>query len=227
MGHDVTLYASGDSVTAARLVPVVPQQPAADPRRPDWMVWHTIMLDRCSRRRPDYDVIHFHIDVLHLPLARRCATPLPDHAARPARPARPAAAVPAFQRPSAGVDLRHQRKPLPWANWRATVHHGLPRDLYTLSCRAAATTSRSSAASRRKSASTARSRSRIACGMPLRIAAKVDEADRAYFESTIKPLLAHPLVEFIGEIDEPARTTSSATRARCCSRSTGPSRSAS
>src|SRR5881398_2801269 len=65
MGHDVTLYASGDSVTAARLVPIVDRSLRMNPRRPDWLCWHTMMLDRVFNAARSYDVIHFHVDFLH------------------------------------------------------------------------------------------------------------------------------------------------------------------
>jgi glycosyltransferase involved in cell wall biosynthesis len=75
LGHDVTLYASGDSCTAARLVPIVERSLRLDPRQPDWLVWHTLMLDRVFTDAPDFDVIHFHTDFLHYPLVRRSPTP--------------------------------------------------------------------------------------------------------------------------------------------------------
>ena len=75
LGHDVTLFASGDSSTAARLVPVVPRSLRLDPQRPDWLVWHTMMLDRVFELAAEFDVMHFHVDLLHYPLVRHCATP--------------------------------------------------------------------------------------------------------------------------------------------------------
>src|SRR6185295_5872324 len=68
MGHDVTLYASGDCVTAARLVPIVQRSLRTDPRRPDWMAWHTMMIDEVMESSGRFDVVHFHIDHLHFPL---------------------------------------------------------------------------------------------------------------------------------------------------------------
>ena len=201
LGHEVTLYASGDSATAARLVPVVPHSLRTDRRRPDWLIWHTLMLDRVFADAGRYDVIHFHVDVLQHPLARRCACPsvttlhgrldLPD-------------LVPLYRHfadaPLVSIS-NSQRKPLAFANWRATVHHGLPPDLYTFHPGPGdyfAFVGRISPEKRVDRAIEIAT----ACGVPLRIAAKVDAADRDYFALHIKPLFDHPLVEFVGEIDE-------------------------
>ncbi|HSN31637.1 MAG TPA: glycosyltransferase family 4 protein [Ideonella sp.] len=204
LGHEVTLYASGDSVTAARLVPIVPHSLRTDRRRPDWLVWHTLMLDRVLADADRYDVIHFHVDVLQYPLARRCACPsvttlhgrldLPD-------------LVPLYRHfadaPLVSIS-NSQRKPLPFAAWRATVHHGLPLDLYRFHPEPGEYFAFVGRVSPEKRVDRAIEIA-LACGVPLRIAAKVDAADRDYFALHIKPLLDHPLVEFVGEIDEPRK----------------------
>lgn len=204
-GHDVTLYASGDSITRARLVPVVEHSLRTDRRHPDWLMWHTMMLDRVFDDAERYDVIHFHVDFLHFPLARRCKRPtvttlhgrldLPD-------------LVPLYRHFSDQpvISISHnQRKPLPWANWRATVHHGLPRDLYSFHARPGNYFAFIGRISPEKRVDRAIEIA-LACGAPLLIAAKVDDVDRAYFENRIKPLLDHPLVDFIGEIAEDRKT---------------------
>ncbi len=201
MGHEVTLFASGDSVTAARLVPVVPAGLRLDPRKPDPLVWHTIMMDMVLKAAPTFDIIHFHIDVLQLSLVGQCETPclstphgrldLPD-------------LKPLFRRfsnhPMVSIS-NSQRTPVPSANWRATVHHGLPLGLYSLHPEPKDYFAFVGRISPEKRADRAIEIAK-ACGVPLRIAAKVDAADRAYFESTIEPLLDDPLVTFIGEIGE-------------------------
>jgi glycosyltransferase involved in cell wall biosynthesis len=201
MGHDVTLFASGDSVTRAHLVPIVGRSLRLDPRHPDWIAWHMVMVDQVMECAAQFDVIHFHIDHLHFPLTRRSRTPcvttlhgrqdLPDLAE--------------FYRhfseqPVVSIS-DSQREPLPTANWAATVHHGLPQDLYHFVEEPGdyfAFVGRMSPEKRVDRAIDIAT----ACGVPLRIAAKVDVADRRYFDSQVEPLLRHPLVHYTGEIEE-------------------------
>lgn len=159
MGHEVTLFASGDSSTSARLVPIVDRALRLHPAKPDQVIWHTLLVDRVREMCDEFDVIHFHVDTVHLPVAVHCRTPslttlhgrldLPDLS-------------PLFKRfaqhPLVSIS-DSQRRPLAWANWLATVPHGLP-PISTSSIPRLRTTSRSSAASRPKRAATARSRSR-------------------------------------------------------------------
>ncbi len=200
-GHDVTLYASGDSCTLGKLVPICKEALRLDPTRPDWHVWHAIMLDKLLADAAAYDVIHFHVDILHMPLARMCPRPylttlhgrldLPDLA-------------PFYQhfRDHPVVSISDaQRQPLPHANWCATIHHGLPIDRYTFHRQAQdyfAFVGRISPEKRLDRAIEIAT----ACGTRLRVAAKVDLADLTYFEREIRPLLNNPLVEWVGEIDD-------------------------
>lgn len=201
LGHEVTLFASGDSVTKARLVPVVERSLRLDPRRPDWLAWTTIMLDRVFESASQFDIIHFHIDYLHFPVVRRCRTPcvttlhgrqdLPD-------------LDPLYrhfcEQPLVSIS-DSQREPLPMAHWCATVHHGLPEDLYRFHPKPGDYFAFLGRVSPEKRVDRA-IHVAVACGVPLRIRAKVDAADRHYFESQVRPLLDHPLVEFGGEIEE-------------------------
>jgi glycosyltransferase involved in cell wall biosynthesis len=201
MGHDVTLFASGDSLTAAHMVSVVPRALRLDPGKPDPLVWHTIMMDRVLNAAPAFDVIHFHTDVLQLALVGHCRSAclstahgrldLPD--LKPLFSCFP-------DHPMVSIS-NSQRAPLPWVNWRATVHHGLPLGLYRLHPQPQDYFAFVGRISPEKRADRAIEIAK-ACGVPLRIAAKVDAADRAYYESTIKPLLDHPLVSYEGEIDD-------------------------
>jgi glycosyltransferase involved in cell wall biosynthesis len=204
MGHEVTLFASGDSVTNADLVPVVERSLRTDPRRPDWLVWHTVLLDEVFERAAEFDVMHFHVDFFHYPLARRCATPglttlhgrldLPD-------------LLPLHRRfkghPLVSISAS-QRAPLTELSWLGTVHHGLPPALYAPQMQAQDYFAFVGRISPEKRVDRAIEIA-IATGTPLRIAAKVDRFDEAYFERDVQPLLDHPLVEFVGEIDQAAK----------------------
>lgn len=201
MGHEVTLFASGDSRTRAKLVPVVDKALRLHPARPDAVIWHTLMVDRVRDMSESFDVIHFHIDTVHLPMAVACPTPslstlhgrldLPD-------------LKPLFQRfsrhPLVSIS-DNQRAPIPGANWLGTVHHGLPTDLYHFH----ATPQDYFAFVGRISPEKRCDRAieiALACNTPLRIAAKVDAVDKDYFEARIEPLLDHPLITFVGEIGD-------------------------
>ena len=204
MGHEVTLFASADSVTCAELVPVVPRALRLETSHPDPLVWYTIMLDRVMRAAHAFDIIHFHTAVVQLALMRLCRTPcvttahgrldLPD-------------LKPLFRsfpdHPLVSIS-DSQRAPLPWASWRATVYHGLPLDLYAPHPQPQDYFAFLGRISPEKRADRAIEIAK-ACGAPIRIAAKVDAADTAYFESVIHPLLSDPLVSFIGEIDDQAK----------------------
>jgi glycosyltransferase involved in cell wall biosynthesis len=201
MGHDVTLFASGDSVTSAKLVPVVQRGLRLDPDKPDGLIWHTIMMDMVLKAAPQFDIIHFHTDVVQLALVGQCETACMS---TPHGRLDLADLKPLFRRfanhPMTSIS-NSQRAPLPWANWRATVHHGLPLGLYQLHPEPQDYFAFVGRISPEKRADRAIEIAK-ACGRPLRIAAKVDNMDRAYFESTIEPLLDDPLVTFVGEIGE-------------------------
>lgn len=200
-GHDVTLFASGDSRTRARLVAGVERSLRVASREPEWLIWHTMMLDRVFVQAPDFDVVHFHVDFLHYPLVRRCPTPcLTTLHGR-------------LDQPNLAVLHRHfreqglvsisnnQRSTLPGLRWLATVHHGLPEDLYRFEPKPDDYFAFIGRLSPEKRVDRAIEIAR-AVGVPLRIAAKVDRVDRAYFEREIEPLLHDPLVHFEGELDE-------------------------
>jgi glycosyltransferase involved in cell wall biosynthesis len=201
LGHDVTLFASGDSRTRADLIPMTREALRLNPRCTDDLAHHVRMLEEVFRRADEFDVIHFHLDYLALPMARRCAVPcvttqhnrldLPD-------------LWPLFRTYSDApmVSISDaQRTPVPFVNWRATVHHGLPPELYRLHPRSKGYLAFLGRIARDKRPDLA---IEIACrlDMPLKIAAKISDADRPYFEQEIKPLLEDPRIEFIGEISE-------------------------
>ncbi|MCK0509881.1 glycosyltransferase family 4 protein [Aromatoleum buckelii] len=200
-GHDVTLYASGDSQTRARLRPIGRQSLRLDPECIDQIAHHVLMLEHVAREAHTFDLIHFHIDYLHFPLSRRLPVPhvttlhgrldIPD-------------LVPLYREfgevPVISIS-DSQRRPLPWLNWQATVHHGLPATLLPFSPgpgRYLAFLGRISPEKRVDRAIEVARR----IGMPLRIAAKVAPVDQRYFDEQIEPLLAQPHVEYLGEIAE-------------------------
>jgi len=199
LGHDVTLFASGDSVTNARLVPACPRALRLDPECKDALSHHVLMTEQVFSQAEEFDLIHWHIDYIHFPLAKRSDVPslttqhgrldIPDLA-------------PIYQtfRRQPLVSISHsQRAPLPWANWQGTVHHGMPRKALTFRNGEGKYLAFLGRVSPEKGLDEA---IKIACraGMPLKIAAKIDPVDRSYFEQQIKPLLRCSLVEFIGEI---------------------------
>lgn len=202
-GHDVTLFASGDSVTAAELVSCSERSLRLDQRIVDPLAHHFLLLEEVFARAAEFDILHFHIDYLHFPFSRRHPTPhlttlhgrldMPD-------------LVPLYKKfgdvPVVSIS-RAQRQPLPWINWQGTVYHGLPTDLY----RPAAEYSdyllfigRISPEKRVDRAIEIARRS----GMRLKVAAKVDAADHKYFK-TIKPLFNDSRIECIGEVGEPEK----------------------
>ena len=200
MGHDVTLFASADSRTRARLVPCAPTALRLAGCR-DTLAPHILMLEHMAARAAAYDVIHFHLAHLHFPLVRRLGTPtLTTMHGRLDFPELPALYDEFNDLPLVSISDA-QRAPLPMAGWIGTVPHGLPSSLLTYHPgpgRYLAFLGRISPEKRVDRAI----QIAVACGQPLRIAAKVDPADRIYFEETIRPLLDHPLVDFIDEIGD-------------------------
>ncbi len=203
-GHEVTLFASGDSQTQAELVPCAGMALRLNPAVRDPIPYHMIMLDQVRRRAAEFDVLHFHIDLLQFPLigefAEKTVTTLhgrldlPD--LKPFYEAFP-------KMPLASISFS-QRLPMPaGANWAGNVYHGLPEDLLPYSPRASggylAFLGRISPEKRPDRAIEIATRA----GLPLKIAAKVDKADQDYWSEVIEPMVAaSPLVEYIGEIDD-------------------------
>jgi glycosyltransferase involved in cell wall biosynthesis len=201
LGHDVTLFASGDSETRARLVPVCRQALRLDPDCENPVPYEILALEAAVQEADAFDVVHFHEACLHLPWTRRmqCATVTTMHGRLDLRDFVP------LYREYADVPLVSisdaQREPMPWANWRATVYHGLPDDLYRFHPEPGGYLAFLGRICPEKGVDRAIAIARRA-GIELKIAAKVDAADEEYFESEIRPLLNDPLVDFIGEIGD-------------------------
>jgi glycosyltransferase involved in cell wall biosynthesis len=200
-GHEVTLFASGDSLTTARLVPVCPESLRLNSGCVDQLAHHIYLLERVLRDKDEFDLIHFHIDYLHFPLSR-------SHAISQVTTLHGRLDIPDliplyrefFEMPVISIS-DSQRGPLPWANWQGTVHHGLPASSFEPFFSAGEYLAFLGRISPEKGLDDAIEIAKL-CGIPLKIAAKIDRADRDYYEARIKHLLDHPLIEFIGEITE-------------------------
>jgi glycosyltransferase involved in cell wall biosynthesis len=201
-GHDVTLFASGDSATSARLVRCCERALRLDPAVRDPIPYHMLLVDKVRRMANRFDVLHFHIDQLHFPIFH-------DHVPRALTTLHGRQDLPDLkvlyegfpEMPLVSVSDA-QRRPIANANFVATIPHGVPHDLYRpmLLARGGylAFLGRISPEKRvDRAIAIAR-----AVGLPLRIAAKVDRVDEAYFEREVKPLLDQPGVSFVGEISD-------------------------
>ena len=203
LGHDVTLFASADAETRARLVPVRDQAIRLDPAplKSD-LAAHMTMLSEVLKRADDFDIIHFHTDMVHFPFFVRCAdkTVTTLHGRLDMKDIGGVyERWPEFGLVSISDD---QRRPLLMASWKATVHHGMPGDLYRFSPKSDGYLAFLGRISPEKRPDRAID---IATSLnkPLKIAAKVDAADKVYWETVIKPMVdANPLVEFVGEIGD-------------------------
>ena len=201
LGHKVTLFASGNSRTAAKLEPCCAGALRLDPRCKDPLVYVMTMLYRVRRRAHQFDILHFHTDYLHFPLfADVCDKTVTTMHGRLDMPDLPVAMREFSMMPLVSISDA-QRRPMPWANWHSTVLHGLPADLHRLGDGSGGYLAFLGRISPEKRPDRAIAIARR-CGMPLQIAAKVDRVDREYHEAEIAPLLDDPLVEFLGEIGE-------------------------
>jgi glycosyltransferase involved in cell wall biosynthesis len=200
-GHDVTLFAAGDSTTAARLEAVVPRALRLDGIN-NAVPYNIIMLDRVAAMADQFDVLHFHIDFFHYPLFRGMAhKTLTTLHGRQDLPEMPDIYRAFSHMPLVSIS-DDQRRPVPPVNWMGTVYHGMPEHLL---CEGPGDGGYLAFLGRicpDKGPLEAIEIARRA-GMPLKIAAKIDPTDQAYFHSVVKPVLdASPHVEFIGEIDD-------------------------
>jgi glycosyltransferase involved in cell wall biosynthesis len=199
LGHDVTLFASGDSMTTAKLIPCCRESLRLSPECMDQLAHHVVLLEEVLQLKDQFDLIHFHIDYLHFPLSRRerylHVTTLHGRLDIPDL-------VPLYdtyrEMPVTSISDA-QREPLPHLNWQGTVHHGLPIDSYKFCRKKGDYLAFLGRTSPEKGLDRAIAIAKAA-GIPLKIAAKVDKADQEYFETVVQPELNNSDIEFIGEI---------------------------
>jgi glycosyltransferase involved in cell wall biosynthesis len=205
LGHDVTLFASGDSCTAAKLEAVWPRAIRLDGSIRDPMGIHMTMLEQVRRRAEEFDFLHFHLDYYPFSLFSRQTTPFLTtlHGRLDLPELQPVfstfSSLPVISISNA------QRRPVPQAGWVRTVYHGLPADLLSPQPVAPSYLAFLGRISPEKRVDRA---IRIAerCGLPIKIAAKVDKVDQDYFDEQIKPLMSLPFVDYIGEIADPQKS---------------------
>src|SRR6516164_9736554 len=203
LGNDVTLFASGDSQTSAKLEAIWPKALRLDGSVRDPNALHMVMLERVRQKCDDeeFDFLHFHLDYYPFSLFSRQPTPflttlhgrldLPEH-----QPVFTTfSSVPVISISNA------QRRPVPQANWIGTIHHGLPENLLTPRPVKPSYLGVLGRIAPEKGVDRA-IKIAIRCDIPLKIAAKIDRADEDYFHEVIRPMIDHPLVEYIGEISD-------------------------
>lgn len=204
-GHEVTLFASADSITSAKHIAVVEEALRLNADSIDSLAPHIVLLQEVIERASQFDIIHFHIDYLHFPFSQKLLTPCVTtlHGKLD---------IPELQlvynkfpnQPVVSIS-NAQRTPLPQAHFINTVYHGLPVQLHQPGKGGGGYLAFLGRISPEKRCDRAIEIA-IAAGLPLKIAAKIDKADKEYYQSTIKPLLNHPLIEYIGEINETQKT---------------------
>ena len=200
-GHEVTLFASGDSVTSAELIPVCRRSFRQNKRATDYLSREVLLMDHVMQRADQFDLIHFHTGCLHYLISRQLKVPhvttlhgrldTPEY-------------IRLYERfrdlPMISIS-NAQRAPWPCANWEATIYHGLPHDLFRFHPEPGGYLAFLGRASPEKRVDRAIQIAKLV-GMPLKIAAKVDPADRRYFKREIEPLLNDPHIQWLGEISD-------------------------
>jgi glycosyltransferase involved in cell wall biosynthesis len=205
LGHDVTLFASGDSITSSELAPCCARALRLDPSVRDVVPHFMLMIDKVRERAEEFDVLHFHIDLFHFPLFRSLAA----RTLTTLHGRQDLGDLKLFYSRFSEMPLisisDDQRKPLPHANFVATIHHGIPPGLHQPSFEQGSYLAFLGRISPEKRPDRAIRIARAA-GIPLKIAAKVDKVDEDYFRNDIAPLIAGGGVEFVGEINEREKT---------------------
>ncbi|HEU0209657.1 MAG TPA: glycosyltransferase family 4 protein [Candidatus Udaeobacter sp.] len=205
-GHKVTVFASGDSVTNAELIPVCRRSFRQNKRATDYLSREVLLMDHVMQRAGEFDLIHFHTGCLHYLVCRQLSVP---HVTTLHGRLDTPELLRLYERfremPMISIS-NSQRAPWPCANWQATIYHGLPQDLLRFHPEPGGYLAFLGRASPEKRVDRAIEIAKRV-GMPLKIAAKVDRADRRYFKREIEPLLNDPRIEWIGEINDKNKET--------------------
>ena len=200
-GHEVTLFASGDSRTSARLRAVVPRALRLDPACRDPVAPHVLLVDQAARLARDFDIVHFHTDYLHFPLMRYVDAPHVTTLHGRLDTPELRAVFDAFPDMPVVSISDSQRRPLPQARWVGTVYNGLPEELFTFRPEPGDYLVFLGRIAPEKRPDRA-IQIAVRAGVPLKIAAKIDKADQEYYQTVVRPLMEHPLVEYVGEVNE-------------------------
>ena len=201
LGHKVTLFASGDSVTSAELVPVCRRAFRQNKRAKDYLSREVLLMDHVMQRAREFDVIHFHTACLHYLISRHLTV---SHVTTLHGRLDTSEFLRLYERfrdmPMISIS-NAQRSPWPCANWQATIYHGLPQDLFQFHPNPGGYLAFLGRISPEKRVDRAIEIAKRV-EMPLKIAAKVDPADRRYFKREIEPLLNNPHIEWMGEVSD-------------------------
>ena len=204
-GHEVTLFASGDSVTSAYLVAGIDKALRLNEACQDPLAHHIIQMKEVLERAASFDILHFHTDYLHFPMTELlqapCITTLHGRLDIPDLQA----VYKKFPSENVVSISKSQKKPLPEAHWAGTVYHGLPENLHRPGSGTGGYWAFLGRISPEKGIDQAIEIATMA-GIRLKIAAKIDKADAGYFQKHVRHLLDHPLIDFIGEINEQQKT---------------------
>jgi glycosyltransferase involved in cell wall biosynthesis len=201
LGHDVTLFASADSETTARLVPVVPRALRLSKPRPEPFPAYAALLDALAEAASSFDVVHCHTEWVHLPLLSRLGVPhVTTFHNRLDTPDLPAI-IARFPRAPLISISDHHRQPLPAGNWLGSVHHGMPASALAPSYEPGSYLAFLGRLTREKGPETAIRLARAA-GMPLRMAAKIPRAETRYYKEMLAPLIDGDTIRLVGELDD-------------------------
>jgi glycosyltransferase involved in cell wall biosynthesis len=201
LGHDVTLFASGDSATSAKLVPVIPRAIRLNRPRPDPFPAYAAQLDAIAKTADEFDVLHCHIDWIHLPLLACLGVPhvttIHNRVDTPDLPP----VVRRFPNSPLVSISDHHRKPLPSANWLGTVYHGMPPQLLKPSFQSGNYLAFLGRLTKEKGPEAA-IRIAKAAGVELRMAAKIPRSETRYYKERLQPLVDGSNVKLVGELDD-------------------------